>query len=104
MFFFSPRPAPGRLIPNIEMGGTGVGAAGRMVYSLEYDSRYFLPGMDPYRAEQKVIRQVSTISGWGVAGFVSWEGGEEREGWGTAHAMQFNAMQFTEELGIVNRN
>ena len=83
MFFFSsPRPAPGRLIPNIEMGGTGVGAAGRMVYSLEYDSRYFLPGMDPYRAEQKIIRQVSTISGWGVAGFVSWEGGEEREGWG----------------------
>ena len=43
--FFFPRPAPGRLIPNIEMGGTGVGAAGRMVYSLEYDSRYFLPGM-----------------------------------------------------------
>ena len=53
---------------------------------------------------KKIIRQVSTISGWGVAGFVSWEGGEEREGWGTAHAMQFNAMQFTEELGIVNRN
>ena len=31
---------------------------------------------------KKIIRQVSTISGWGVAGFVSCEGGEEREGWG----------------------
>ena len=31
---------------------------------------------------KKIIRQVSTISGWGVAGFVSWDGGEEREGWG----------------------